>query len=277
MVILFPPTLAWFAYGQATPFILLIFTLSFALLRSGKDFMAGIVLGMLAFKPQLAIPLVLPIIINFRWSAIAGGIISGGMWVAIGFYLFPEQMIQYWHIKGNILTVISSQEFPFWGVHSLYGFVHLLLRGTWVEATSSALTFIFTAALMLFLLSQWYKEKWQPGTEQWDLLMAGTIVLGLCFAVHLYTYDLMLLLLPFFIILRVFEKFGSRLDNGPIFAATVVVYLCCLLSALLTKGRLALMKNLGFTPIGIQLSTIFMVIWAIVVLQLGHSNHFRAK
>ncbi|WP_179188340.1 glycosyltransferase 87 family protein, partial [Kiloniella majae] len=73
---LFYPTLGWFLHAQATPIILLLYTLCYKSLRTNNDFKAGIYLGLLAFKPQLAIALALILIFNRRWRALLGGTLS---------------------------------------------------------------------------------------------------------------------------------------------------------------------------------------------------------
>ena len=57
-----PPTLLWLGYGQATPFVFAIWSGAYALLTTGRPKAAGCALALLAFKPQLALGVVVVLI-----------------------------------------------------------------------------------------------------------------------------------------------------------------------------------------------------------------------
>lgn len=263
--IFFLPTWQWFAYAQVSTFILLILTLSFVLLRQNKEFQAGLVLGLLAFKPQLALPLALPILIKLRWKAIAGGAITVSLWCLVGFYLFPEQMFQYWQERDSILAVISMEGYPIWGIHSYYGFFQLILEGTLLTYT----VVLISIGTVVYLFNQWYKTSWQPGTPEWDLRMSATMVAGLCLAIQLFSYDLLLLLLPFIVSYRVYQSAfkSTKFDNDILFSATILVYIVTFFSANLTLAQLNISQSLINAQFAIQLSTLSLIFWVLAAFR----------
>ena len=191
----FFPTYLWFFYGQATGFLLLILSAAFVLLRQGKDFRAGFVLGLLAFKPQIALCLLLPIIIKRRYRAMAGGLFALSLWAIIAYCFFYQQMIEFWAFKAVLPAILVNEGYPTWGITSLYGFSQLLIGGFSINAAN--ILCLFLSAIALFVIfGHWKNEPWKPASMQWDLSMAGTFAFSLLAGVHLFSYDLTLLLRP---------------------------------------------------------------------------------
>jgi len=81
--LLFYPTLAWFMYGQNTALTLALYTAVFLSLRRRRDFLAGALAGVLLYKPQLALALGWLLLIKGRWQALLGGLVTGGLLLAI--------------------------------------------------------------------------------------------------------------------------------------------------------------------------------------------------
>lgn len=274
--LLFFPTWLWIGYGQVSGFIFFLLTASFVLLRKGNDFAAGLVLGLLAFKPQLALPLALPIIINLRWSAIAGGAISLSLWLAVGFIIFPELMIQYWNEADRILGFNTQDDFRKWGEHTIFGFFQLLLINA-SETSIKVATLVASGWMMLLMVQQWRKSTWEPGTPSWDLRMSASMVAGLCLAVHLFSYDLLLLLLPFIIVFCDYKtkNNSSMLDHGILFSATIIVYIMTVFSAQLSNLQQQLFTFFGLPGFAIQLSTLSLVL--IIIVGFRSADKLKAE
>ncbi len=93
--LLFYPTLLWITFGQNTALTLFLYTITFVLLRRGYDLAAGLALGCLLYKPQLAIALALILLMRWRWRALIGGALSVTAWLAAGFLISPAAMLRY--------------------------------------------------------------------------------------------------------------------------------------------------------------------------------------
>jgi uncharacterized integral membrane protein len=216
--VFFFPTIYWLAYGQATGIIFFILASTFVLLKKGKEYSAGFLLGLLAFKPQLAIGMALPILFKGRWKIILGGITSTSIWLMLGWWLFPDQMVQYWQERNEILGYIYEQGYPIWGVHSIFGFSHLLFRDI-SPVLAEITTWLFSIVSIGWLYWLWRSTEWDPSNSRWNLMMAISLVIGLSIAMHLYTYDLALLLIPFFIALAhiPIKNKNAYMDAGPVY------------------------------------------------------------
>ena len=100
-------------------------------------------------------------------------------------------------------------------------------------------------------------------------MIAISLVIGLSLAVHLFTYDLTILLIPFFISLAYIqrEKQDSYLDAGPIFVWTIIVYITSCFGASLSDLQLYLSKSAFGFEFAIQLNIIAMIAWVTTINQ----------
>jgi hypothetical protein len=83
LALTFVPLFVGVALGQNTALSLLLIAAAWRLLHDDRDVAAGVALGLLLFKPQLAIPLLIFVAVSGRWRAIAGATATGALtWVA---------------------------------------------------------------------------------------------------------------------------------------------------------------------------------------------------
>jgi len=270
---LFYPALAWFLFGQNTAFTLLIYTLTFVLLRRGRDLAAGATLGLLLYKPQLAIALGVMLAVKGRWWTLLGGAVSAGLWLAIGFALSPVAMQDYARISPGLLDLELSLADPgskLWAVHTFYAFAVLLLDGIWPEGGDIPGIALTTGGLIL-VVAWWWRTAWRPGTRAWDLRVAATIALGLLISPYLFHYDLMLLLLPLAIVWSHYSAGTTDrpLDGGPLLAWTVLLYGAVFASNLISAAQLRLSEIVGLPRIAVQLSVPVIFGWAWLVSRLA--------
>ena len=64
------------AWGQTSALALACFTVAFLALRAQREFLAGLALGCLIFKPQLALASALVFVVTFNWQVIAGALLQ---------------------------------------------------------------------------------------------------------------------------------------------------------------------------------------------------------
>src|SRR3990172_5583121 len=270
---LFLMGLTWFLYGQNTPLTVLLYTLTFLLLRRGQDMASGIALGLLLYKPQLAIPLGIVMIVKRRWRALLGVALSAGLWGAIGFSLSPAAMIQYSQVSPRVFDFLLDTQQPdskVWAVHTAYVFARLLLGGLWPEAAAVLGTGLAVSGALIVALV-WRRVDWKPGTRAWDLKFAATLALGLLIVPYVFVYDLMLLLLPLAIAWRHYPHgAGDRpLDGGPLLAWTIFLFGATFASGHLAAAQLRLCDLLGLPRMAVQLSVPIIAGWAWLVARLG--------
>jgi hypothetical protein len=256
-------------HGQNSPVSLLLTTGAFVALRRRRDGVAGILLGCLAFKPQLAIAPVVALVAARRWRALFAGAAVLGLWVAAGSLLFPEATAAYRDFAAQ-LPGLLRQSPKAWGIHSFFGASFLALDAWW-PAGATMLTAVLTAAALVGLAWVWLRIGWQPGTRAWDLAMAGTFSAATLVSPHLFTYDLMLLLLPLAIVWAHTRGTGGNrdLDGGPVLAATGALYVLVVVSSYLSQGQQLLTAYLGVPVTAIQLSTIALAAWSAMLLRMA--------
>lgn len=286
---LFFPTLTWFIYGQNTPVSLILYTIIFVMLRRKNDFTAGAALGLLSFKPQLAIALSFMLLINGRWRALIGGFFSASIIIAAGFIYFPKSMHDYLNILPyltnllrmnydvDILTKVfgfgPELSLPYWGIHSFHGFSILLLDNIWRKGAD-----ILFIILFIYGISQtyfiWRHSKWNPATKAWDLGMAATFALGLLISPQLFTYDLMLLLLPFAIVWSYYSQGtnGKPLDGGSLLFWSALLYIFCFIGGYITFAQLKFFSLLGLPQFAVQFSTLVIIGWVYAVINEGRTK-----
>jgi len=280
----FFPTLAWFIYGQTTPISLILYTTMFVQLRRRKDFTAGIALGLLSFKPQLAIALSFMLLIKGRWRVLIGGFFSAGIMIAVGFLYCSKSMHDYLkilpyltnlyrlHHDVDILTRVfgfgSGLSHPSWGIHSLYGFSILLLDNIWRRGSDILFVILFICGISQIYFI-WRRSGWSPATKEWDLTMAATFALGLLVSPQLFTYDLMLLLLPFAIVWSYYSQgtSGRPLDGGSLLFWSALLYIFCFIGGYITLAQLKFFSLLGFPQFAVQFSTLVIIGWVYTVIR----------
>ncbi|KLN58979.1 hypothetical protein WH96_19985 [Kiloniella spongiae] len=249
---LFYPTLGWFMYGQATPIILLLYVLCFQSLRKGHDFKAGSYLGLLAFKPQLAIALALILLFKWRWKSLLGGGLSLAMCIGIGFLFTPDAMLAYIEVSPQLPGFLRSDGYPTWGVHSFFGFFVLLLD-TIAPDLANIATYAVSGTTILLLYKLWRTMEWQEDIQRWDLAMAITFIWGILISPHLFYYDLMLLLLPAAIILNYQDSLRTQ---APVILSYIsLTWLICFLSGFISIAQILLYDKYQISAPILQLST----------------------
>ena len=224
----FYPTLFWFIDGQSTSFTLLVYIAFFVLLRRNKDFSAGLLLGLLIYKPTLALGLGAALLFKFRWRALLGCVISAGTWSLSGFVFFPAIMKIYITQSFDLLRAAIADP---WGALSLHEFSLNLLGQIW-KPGSTILSAVLTVGAVIMIFMFWQRTPWQPGSRAWDMTWAATIAIGLIIGQHLGVYDVMLLLPGFMILWSYYPRGtnGRLLDNGQLFAWSAIVYILGFLS-----------------------------------------------
>lgn len=252
--LLFPPTLMWVIYGQATGILLLLLAGSYAALVGRREFLSGLLLGLMLFKPQLALGLALPLVVARRWSALTGGTTAVVAQLMLTYWLWPEQYAHFLAATAEIPAVLVDPGYPLWGIQSVYGFWHLLIGGFSANA-ANALNLLTTLVLVLGLCLFWLREPWQPDTDRWKVAIAGTMLISLTLGLHLFLYDLALLVLPFWIVVGVIRArpgTDPALDGGAVLALVSLIWCLAFAGPYVTAATGYIASGLGFPRFGVQ-------------------------
>ena len=83
--------------GQNTALTLFLIVVAWRLVDADRDVAAGLVLALLLYKPQYAIPLIGLLFLSRRWRVVVGAAIgAGGLWALGAIWLGPTWLASWW-------------------------------------------------------------------------------------------------------------------------------------------------------------------------------------
>jgi hypothetical protein len=103
------------------------------------------------------------------------------------------------------LSTRSWTGYPLAGLHGLLQVGHLLLDGLSVRM-GTAFGAILTPLALSAIVLLWARSSWEPKSQSRDRRMAAMLVLATLASPHLFGYDLMLFLSPFFVVWRLYPQ-----------------------------------------------------------------------
>ncbi len=183
------PFLADLSAGQDASFMLVILGSAILLTRKDRDFVAGLVLSLCAFKFHLFLFVPVFLLLKRRWRMVGGGVCGTLALTLIGVMVNGIGSIPKW------LEVLRDP----WinpdaaGMPNLHGLVTVLNGDVRLEM-------VFTGAICILFL--WMAMR----TDQFELLLAASLVCGLLLSFHSTIVD-DLLLFPVLILLLKSSEF----------------------------------------------------------------------
>jgi hypothetical protein len=191
-IIAFPAFWHLILWGQTSALALVFFTLAFFAFRHEREFLAGLALGCLVFKPQLGVAAALIFVATRRWKVIAGGVLSASAELATALAYYGLGPLREWlNALLHVPTLLPMLEPKLYQTHSLRAFWTLLLP--WPGAAVAL--YIVTAVFVLSLAARCWQSKLSLPLRYSSLLLASVLV-----APHLTVYDL-IILGPLFLLL----------------------------------------------------------------------------
>jgi len=230
----FPGFFHLILWGQTSALVLLCFTLTFLSLSKNRPYLAGLAIGSLIFKPQLALGATVIFFFAREWKLIATGILAALAHLTVGWlYYGTPVMSEYLRSLRNVGDVMALLEPRPYQMHSLRAFWSLLIPWTPLAFALYALT----AATILALAVRCWRSTATLGLRYSALMLATALV-----APHLTVYDL-LILAPAFLLMADWAVGGGR-RSAPMMS--VLLYLCYPLFLL---GPLARITHLQLSAI----------------------------
>ncbi len=261
---------AWFwalAGGQNSFFSLLVLTAFCGLLMRGRDFCAGAVLGLLAFKFQL---LLLPagmLVLKRRWRAMAGLAACGGVTLLATVLLVgPESLAAYIRFGLHLGELLQIEGFDVYKQHSWHGFVALLGHG-WMSPLAVKSLAVCLALASLAPLAVIWRGGWSQ--QRLPAQLSALCVANLLISPHLFHYDMLLIALP-----AVLWLAGVRPSAGKTGAGAEAVG--CpgpeAMRPVLGLGFVWLAISPGVAgALGVQLSPLIMLGWLVVAARAARA------
>jgi alpha-1,2-mannosyltransferase len=182
------------AWGQTSAAALACFTLMFFLLRGRRDFLAGLVLGCLIFKPQLGLAAALVFVSIGAWKTVLAAALSAAGQLSIGVFYYGIEPFRHWmRILWNVRTVLPLLEPKPYQTHSLRTFWSMLVPGPGLALG----LYVLSAAVVLgLIIACWQRSQAVPLPLRYSAMLFASVLV----APHLTVYDLVILA-PAFILL----------------------------------------------------------------------------
>jgi alpha-1,2-mannosyltransferase len=186
LLILFPGFIILLVAGQTTAVALTAITLAMVAFTRGREWWAGVALGVLAYKPQLAVGFAVLGLIGRNWRLLAGMATTAAVqaWVAF-MWVGTAGLVAYLGALRDPVSRLQIVELIPEQLHSLAGVARLLLGRTPVATT----VYVLASLLLLF-----YVARAWIGNVSRDRRFATAILASVLIAPHLYVYDLLLLM-----------------------------------------------------------------------------------
>jgi alpha-1,2-mannosyltransferase len=183
----YPPLFHFFMRGQLSVVLLVCFTAAYLAFFSEHDFLAGVTLGLLAFKPQFLVAIPLILLLAQAWKALAGVVISAATQLALTSLYFGRDVMQAYFARllhsashpGSTELIFSPIQ-----MHSLHSFWELLIPsrpGVWA-------LYVLTSFAVIGIAASIWKSS-APLALRFSALMFAAVLVN----PHLYIYDLLAL------------------------------------------------------------------------------------
>jgi len=197
----FRPTILTLTQGQVSGLFLFILVWIAFLWQKGKWFWGGFLLGLLALKPNLGVPVIGLmagwLLLQKRWKSLFGTLVSGIFIFIAGLVTNPEWVTQYWRIGNNKLAGTFGGSPTVWGLGALIS--HNQSTGT--------LLFGGLTASLILLGFFWTIFRFRLNLQSVNVL-ALAVTVTLLIAPYTWTYDQLLLIFPITVVSLAMD--GSR-------------------------------------------------------------------
>jgi Glycosyltransferase family 87 len=192
LALAFPAFWHLIAWGQTSALALACFAAAFFALRRKHEFLAGLALGCLIFKPQLGLAAAVVFLTTFRWRVLAGALLSSAveLMAAVGYYgLAP---LRDWiGVLLHVPRMLALFEPRLYQTHCLRTFWEMLVPSSHISLGLYVVSVIVVCA---FTIGCWRSRL--PLSAQYSALLFASVLI----APHLTVYDLVILA-PAFLLL----------------------------------------------------------------------------
>ncbi len=197
--LLFYPMLRAVTGGQNTGLTVLLLAVAWRALHDENDALAGVALGMLLYKPQLALPFLGVLLLARRWKATAAGAATGLVLWAFGAAVMGVGWLGGWWTQVSEFSSLDA-DINGYNAVSWLGFAQ-----GWLGADSTAA--VVLAAPLMLATAVGLSALWALRIATLNVRMALTIVGAIMLAPHAMFYDVGAIALAGLV---AFDRLGRR-------------------------------------------------------------------
>jgi alpha-1,2-mannosyltransferase len=231
LILTWMPAFTAISFGQNAFMSLLILSSTYILWRRSKYLAAGMVSGLLLYKPQLLLGIGLLWLLDYRrnWHALFGLGFSGLVLLSLSYLLMPEATIEYYFFTLKIASNLMNVEgFPIWNAHGLQSF--------WLGIFPKHAAVARYLYLVFALGGAWFFVRFWRSINNPALRFGGAICLTVWITPYIMIYDWVLLIIPAILFWQ--ENHQLQVSLKVIYAFLWVVMF---FSSVLTYGQWSLM------------------------------------
>jgi hypothetical protein len=198
LVVVSMPFCQAMGHQQNTFLSLLLLTTAVTCWRRGMPFAAGIIVGLLFYKPQLALVVSLALVADLGWRAATGLGITGILTLLVTLAYMPGALGEYLHtLPVNVDWIQNKLQYN-WGRQATFlGFWRLLIQGREVGPVTPVVKVMWGAcalAVAVALAAVFVRVRRANGSR--DRLIAASIACTPLLIPYFMDYDLLLLAVP---------------------------------------------------------------------------------
>lgn len=216
----YPPSFHFFVRGQISVVALLCFTAAYLAFLRQHDWLAGIALGFLLFKPPFLVGVAIVLFFSQAWKTLAGIAISAATQFALTFLYFGRDVMHnYMHMMIRSASQPGSTELSLSPIqmHSLRSFWVLLVPPSSVVW----LLYLLSCFVVIAIAARVWRSPASVGMRFSALVLVSVLINP-----HMYIYDL-LVLAPALLLLADWSARNPQHHSTP--TICVLLYLAFLL------------------------------------------------
>ncbi len=199
----FPPVFHFFVRGQISALPLACFSAAFLAFRDRRDWLAGIALGSLVFKPQFLVAIPLVLLLARSWRPLFGLVLSAAAQLGLTTIYFGAPLMRsYFDMLWHTSRWLGAAELSLAPIqmHSLRSFCSLLIP--WPK--TAFILYVLSSCVAIVIAAAIWKSS-RPLPLRFSALTLAAVLVN----PHLFVYDL-LVLAPMFLLLADWTL--SRID-----------------------------------------------------------------
>jgi hypothetical protein len=194
LLLAFYPTMIAIKMGQDSIMSLLIVTGVYANLKSHREFLAGSILALGLYKPHLVLPLAGILTFSGYWRVMQGFVGTGAVLSAISIAMVG------WEGIVGLFSIVATMDRPTSIVYpesmtNLRGLSFLLLSVLDAKHLTNIANVVTSLIAFGYCLWLW-KNKTTEDSALFDLRFSLAIATTLLVSFHLYTHDVIILVIP---------------------------------------------------------------------------------
>jgi Glycosyltransferase family 87 len=241
---LFCPLWIALVQGQLSILVLVVLALTFASLRKGRDYAAGLILGLGLMKFQYVLPFAAIFLLRRKWKFMTGFFATAAVLGLISIAaLGPRCVFSYMalltdimmHPSRSLYSTIRPSNMP-----TMRALVLGLFGGNISNGWISALALLLSGGLICLAAWFWNREEQRSNRAGFDLIFAAAVTVSLLATPYLYVHDLTPMLLAVLVVMSSMRWEVKSTERFVLAGSSAILYAAPLYIFLMGRGELFL-------------------------------------